>query len=198
MNRLARICVFCGSSAGRGDGFLTAARGLGADLAARGIEVVYGGAHVGTMGALADGCLGAGGRVTGVMPQRLVDREVAHRSLTDLRIVDSMHTRKALMAELADAFIALPGGFGTYDELFEILTWSQIGLHHKPVGLLNVEGFYTPLLDFLQHSVSAGFVQPRHLAMLHVAHDAPSLIAMLENAADDAPVPGKWTLPTDS
>lgn len=198
MSGLKTICVFCGSSSGRGDGFLAAATALGTLLAQRQIRLVYGGAHIGTMGAVAQGCLQAQGQVVGVMPQRLVDREVAHTQLTELHVVDTMHTRKALMADMADAFIALPGGFGTYDELFEILTWAQIGLHQKPIGLLNVAGFYTPLLTFLQGSVDAGFVQPRHMAMLHVADTADELLDRLAAAQDAAPVPGKWTVKTDA
>lgn len=197
MSPIQTICVFCGSSSGRGDSYRQAAAGVGTLLAQQGITLVYGGAHVGTMGALADACLAAGGKAIGVMPQRLVDREVAHSGLTELHIVDSMHARKAKMADLADAFIALPGGFGTYDELFEILTWSQIGLHQKPTGLLNVADFYAPLMTFLRSSVAAGFVQPRHLEMLHVGATAEELLDRLSAAHEGAPVPGKWTLPTD-
>jgi uncharacterized protein (TIGR00730 family) len=196
VSELSKICVFCGSSSGKGESFRQAAAQVGAILAAKGITLVYGGAHVGTMGALADACLAAQGKVIGVMPQRLVDREVAHAGLTELHVVDSMHTRKALMADLSDAFIALPGGFGTYDELFEILTWAQIGMHGKPVGLLNVGGFYTPLLAFLQNAVDAGFVQPRHLAMLQVAETVEELLGKL--AQQQVPVPGKWTVGTDA
>ena len=198
MSDLNAICVFCGSSSGKGDTFRDAASELGALLARQNRTLVYGGAHVGTMGALADACLRAHGRVIGVMPQRLVDREVAHAGLTELFVVDTMHTRKAKMADLADAFIALPGGFGTYDELFEILTWAQIGMHQKPIGLLNIGGFYTPLLVFLQASVDAGFVQPRHLAMLQVADSPLELLEKLEIAQGATPVPGKWTVATDA
>ncbi len=198
MNPLKTICVFCGSSLGVGDTYRVAAAELGGLLAREGIALVYGGAHVGTMGALADACLAAQGTVTGVMPQRLVEREVAHGGLTTLHVVDTMHTRKAMMADMADAFIALPGGFGTYDEMFEILTWAQIGMHQKPVGLLNVGGFYTPLLTFLESAVSAGFVQPRHLAMIQVADTAEALLAKLATAQGSAPVAGKWTVSTDA
>ncbi len=198
MSDLNAICVFCGSSLGKGDTFRDAASELGALLARQNRTLVYGGAHVGTMGALADACLRAQGRVIGVMPQRLVDREVAHPGLTELFVVDTMHTRKAKMADLADAFIALPGGFGTYDELFEILTWAQIGMHQKPIGLLNIGGFYTPLLVFLQVSVDAGFVQPRHLSMLQVADSPLELLEKLEIVRDASPVPGKWTVATDA
>ena len=198
MSSLRTLCVFCGSSSGRGDTFLRAAESLGAVLAQQEIELVYGGAHIGTMGAVANASLAAGGKVIGVMPQRLVEREVAHGSLTELHVVDTMHTRKAKMADLADAFIALPGGFGTYDELFEILTWAQIGMHQKPIGLLNIADFYTPLLTFLRGSVDAGFVQPRHLAMLHVAETPEALLAKLRAARNADAVPGKWTVATDA
>ena len=198
MSRLKTICVFCGSSSGSGETYRHAAAELGALLAQRNLTLVYGGAHVGTMGALADACLAAHGKVIGVMPQRLVDREVAHGGLTELHVVDTMHTRKARMADLADAFIALPGGFGTYDELFEILTWAQIGLHEKPIGLLNIADFYTPLLTFLHGAVAAGFVQQRHFDLLHVAETAADLLDRLARAQDAAPVPGKWTVPTDA
>ena len=198
MSQLRAICVFCGSSSGQGDGFRRAAADLGTLLAQQKRALIYGGAHVGTMGVVADACLAAQGKVVGVMPQRLVDREVAHQHLTELHVVDTMHTRKAMMADRADAFIALPGGFGTYDELFEILTWAQIGLHQKPIGLLNVADFYTPLLTFLRGSVEAGFVQPRHFAMLHVADTPAALLQLLEGAAGTAPTAGKWTVATDA
>lgn len=173
------ICVFCGSALGSELIFQQTAAHLGKLLAENGITLVYGGAHVGTMGVLADACLQAGGRVIGVMPQRLVDREVAHRGLTELIIVETMHQRKAKMVELSDAFIALPGGFGTYDELFEILTWAQIGVHHKPIGLVNVAEFYTPLLTFLQSGVDKGFVQRRILALLNVTETAAQMVGLL-------------------
>jgi uncharacterized protein (TIGR00730 family) len=153
-----RICVFCGSSPGRSEAYAAAAREFGALLAKRGIGVVYGGASVGTMGMLADAALAAGAEVIGVLPRSLVDREVAHRGLTDLRIVDDMHERKATMAALADAFVALPGGAGTLEELFEVWTWSQLGLHHKPIGLLDVQGYYRRLVGFFDHMVEEGFL----------------------------------------
>jgi uncharacterized protein (TIGR00730 family) len=146
---MKRICVFAGSSAGVRPEYLRAAADLGTVLAARGIELVYGGARVGMMGAVAGAVLAGGGRVTGVIPQALVEKEVAHDGLTELRVVTSMHQRKALMADLSDAFIALPGGWGTLDEMFEILTWAQLGLHRKPCGLLNVSGYFDRLLAFL-------------------------------------------------
>ena len=191
------ICIFCGSSSGIGDAYLAAARNLGATLAQRGIGIVYGGAHVGTMGAVADAALAAGGSVTGIMPQRLVDREVAHKSLTRFEVVDTMHQRKARMAELSDAFIALPGGFGTLDELFEILTWAQIGLHQRPIALLDVNGFFQPLVAYLHHANAQGFIADRHLAMLQVHTDVDLLLNAL-SAAEGVAVPGKFTVPTDA
>ena len=164
------ICVFCGSNAGHDPRYRAAAEQLGGLLAARGIELVYGGGNVGLMGAVADACLAAGGTVIGVIPEALVGKEVAgrhvdHRALTRLEVVDSMHTRKARMAELADGFIALPGGFGTFEEFCEILTWGQLGFHAKPIGLLNVNGFYDPLLALFDHAVREGFLRQPNRAM---------------------------------
>jgi uncharacterized protein (TIGR00730 family) len=154
------VCVFCGSSDSVDTRYLDEAAALGRALADREIELVYGGAGIGTMGALADAALAAGGRVTGVIPRSMVKPEVAHANLTALHVVDTMHQRKALMAELADAFVALPGGFGTLDELAEILTWRQLGLHDKPVALFSVHRFFDPLLAFVDHAVAEGFVKP--------------------------------------
>lgn len=155
---MKRICVFCGSSPGRGDRYTSAAAALGRLLAERGIAVVYGGATVGTMGVVADAALKAGGEVYGVIPRALVDREIAHTGLTELFVVADMHERKARMADLADGFIALPGGAGTLEELFEVWTWAQLGLHTKPLGLLDVDGFYEPLGAMLDHMVEEGFL----------------------------------------
>lgn len=175
------ICVYCGSSSGFDSTYIDAARAFGALLGRRGLNVVYGGGDVGLMGAVADATLAAGGEVVGVIPQGLVDREVAHGGLTELHIVHSMHERKALMAELSDAFVALPGGLGTLEELFEILTWAQLGLHHKPVGILNVAGYYDALVAFVDHTVEAGFVRPQHRE-LFVAHDnAEALLAAMDD-----------------
>ena len=185
-----RICVFCGSSPGLQAQFGVAAERLGEALAAAGIGLVYGGASVGLMGRLADRVLAAGGEVIGVIPRALVDMEVAHAGLADLRVVGSMHERKALMADLADGFIALPGGLGTLDELFEILTWAQLGLHHKPIGLLDVAGYFAPLLAFLDGAVAARFVAPPHRAMLHVADDPTALLDAFR--AYQPPPPFKW------
>jgi len=185
-----RLCVFCGSSRGQDPVYLAAARSLGETLAAQGIELVYGGASVGLMGAVADAALEKGGLVIGVMPQALVDKEIAHRSLSDLRVVGSMHERKALMAELADGFIALPGGLGTFEELFEVWTWAQLGYHRKPCALLNAGGFYDKLTDFLDDVVERGFVKPIHRAMLIVEEEPAGLIAAVR--AYEPPKVDKW------
>lgn len=187
---MKRICVYSGSSAGIRNDYADAARDLGCALAGRGIGLVYGGAHVGLMGAVADAALDAGGEVIGVIPQSLVDKEVAHRGLPDLRIVHSMHERKALMADLADGFIALPGGWGTLEELFETVTWAQLGLHQKPCGLLNVSGYFDGLLTFVEHAVREGFLRQAHADALLVA-DSPS--ALLEAFGDYQPAAvAKW------
>jgi uncharacterized protein (TIGR00730 family) len=167
-----RLCVFCGSSPGNDPIYLDAARRFGALLAERGLGLVYGGGDIGLMGALADAVLAGGGEVIGVIPRALVKREVAHFGLSDLRIVGSMHDRKALMADLADAFVALPGGLGTLEELCEILTWAQLGIHDKPCGLLDVRGYFAPFLAFLDHVVDTGFMSRDSRALLVVA-DAP-------------------------
>ena len=169
MAALRRVCVFCGSKHGARPEYTEAARAMGAALAAAGIDLVYGGGQVGLMGVVADAVLDAGGDVIGVIPHHMSDREIAHYGLTDLRIVGSMHERKALMYELSDGFVALPGGLGTLEELFEITTWSQLGLHAKPTGLLDVEGFYAPLVRFLDQLVTEGFVAESHRRLLRVA-----------------------------
>ena len=187
---MTRVCVFAGSSSGSRPEYRTAAEELGRELAARGIELVYGGAHVGLMGAVADAVLAGGGRATGVIPNALVEKEVAHRGLTDLRIVTSMHQRKALMADLSDAFVALPGGWGTLDEMFEILTWAQLGLHRKPCGLLNVQGYFDRLLAFLDHTVEQGFVRREYGALLAVSDGPSTLLDALR--AQTPPAVEKW------
>ena len=154
-----RVCVFCGSSPGRSPEYAAAARRLGSLLARRGVGLVYGGGNVGLMGIVADAVLAEGGEVVGVIPRALVDRELAHRGLTDLRVVGSMHERKALMAALSDAFVALPGGFGTLDELVEIITWRQLELHAKPIGLLDAAGFWDPFAGLVEHLRTAGFLR---------------------------------------
>jgi uncharacterized protein (TIGR00730 family) len=192
-----RVCVFCGASSGRLPAYAVAARTLGAALAARGLGLVYGGGRVGLMGAVADGALAAGGEVIGVIPQELVDRELAHRGLTELRVVGSLHERKALMAELSDAFVALPGGFGTLDELLEQLTWSQLGLHAKPIGLLDVDGYWRPLVELARHATGEGFVREADLASIAVADEAELLLDRLTRMTrEDRPRP-KWTRPPE-
>jgi uncharacterized protein (TIGR00730 family) len=176
---MKRILVFCGSSPGRRPEYAAAAAELGGLLAARGIGVVYGGASVGLMGALADAALGAGGEVIGVIPRRLVESEIAHAGLSDLRIVETMHERKALMAELSDAVIAMPGGTGTLDELFEMFTWSQLGLHRKPIGLLDVADYWERLLAFLDHMVEERFIYAEHRDTLIVDREAATLLERL-------------------
>jgi uncharacterized protein (TIGR00730 family) len=176
---IRRLCVFCGSSAGTKPEYARAAADLGQTAAARGIELVYGGGRVGLMGALADGCLAAGGRVIGVIPEALATKELAHQGCTSLHVVASMHERKALMAELSDGFLALPGGLGTLEELFEVWTWGQLGFHKKPCGLLNTAGFYDRLLEFLSGAAEQQFLRPEHVAMLAVADDAETLLARL-------------------
>ena len=173
---MKRICVFTGSSTGSRAEYLAAARAMGDALVRRQIGLVYGGARIGLMGALADAVLAARGHVTGVIPKALVAREVAHAGLTDLRIVASMHERKALMTDLADGFIALPGGWGTMEEFFEVLTWGQLGLHRKPCGLLNVGGFFDGLLSFIDHSIDEGFVRREHRPMVLVSESPDALL----------------------
>ncbi len=185
-----RVCVFCGSNRGSSPAYAEAATELGAALAASGVGLVYGGGDVGLMGVVADATLAAGGEVIGVMPEALVAKEIAHRGLTELRVTGSMHERKALMAELADGFVALPGGLGTFDELCEILTWGQLGLHTKPVALLDVDGFWDPFAALLDRAVEAGFLRAAHRDL---AHRAPSVAAALELLAAPPPPPAhKW------
>ena len=176
---MKRICVFCGSSLGNRTDYSEAAVTLGGVLARRGIGLVYGGGNVGLMGVIADAVLEAGGEVIGVIPHALAKREIEHQGLTQLHVVDSMHTRKAMMADLADAFIAMPGGVGTFEEFFEAVTWTQLGLHRKPCGLLNVAGFYAPLAAFIDQAVSEGFIKPVHRASIVVDDDAERLLDTL-------------------
>jgi uncharacterized protein (TIGR00730 family) len=185
-----RICVFSGSSPGGDVAYRAAATDLGHRLAERGIELVYGGAQVGLMGTVADAALEGGGHVIGVIPQSLVDREIAHPAIGDLRVVESMHERKALMADLSDAFVALPGGVGTLEELFEVYTWNQLGLHAKPLGLFNVRGYYDGLARFLDHAVEERFVTRESRAMLLVSEHLDELIDGLDGW--QAPRQPKW------
>ncbi len=191
---LQRVCVFCGSSHGRRVEYSQAAQQMGATLARRGIELVYGGGHIGLMGVLADAVLACSGRVIGVIPQALEALELAHRRLSELRVVGSMHERKALMAELSDAFIALPGGFGTLEEFCEVLTWSQLGFHAKPCGLLNVAGFFDPLLALFDHAVTEGFLRPENRQLVLQSQDAGDLLNALA-AFVPPPDVQKWILP---
>jgi uncharacterized protein (TIGR00730 family) len=180
---LGTVCVFCGSSTGDDPVFAAAARAFGRTLARRGTAVVYGGGHVGLMGVLADAALAAGGQVVGVIPVSLAERELAHSRLTRLFVQPSMHERKAKMASLADAFVAMPGGLGTLDELFEIWTWAQLGFHDKPIGLLNTAGFFTPLLELTAHMARAGFVREANLELVLADDDGESLLRRLEARA---------------
>jgi uncharacterized protein (TIGR00730 family) len=184
------VCVFCGSNAGNDPRFASAAREFGELLAKEGIALVYGGGHVGLMGIIADAVLANGGKAIGVIPRALWDREVGHRGLTELHIVETMHERKAMMASLADAFVALPGGLGTLEEIFEVWTWAQLGIHAKPLGFLDVAGFYGPLMGFLDRNVEAGFIRARHRATAIVDSDP---VALLRRLADcDPPRVAKW------
>jgi hypothetical protein len=182
--------VFSGSSPGARPEYAAAARALGRDLAGRGLRVVYGGAGVGLMAVVADAALSAGGEVIGVIPQQLVDREVAHRGLPDLRITGSMHERKATMAELSDGFVALPGGLGTLEEFAEVLTWSQLGLQSKPCGLLDVAGYYSSLLAFLDHAIAERFVRAEHREMVLADTDPGRLLDAMQQWVP--PKAGKW------
>jgi uncharacterized protein (TIGR00730 family) len=173
---MKRVCVFCGSSAGRDPRYAEMAGRLGSTLARRGIGLVYGGGSIGLMGAVADAALAAGGEVVGVIPKALQLRELAHGKLTTLHVVASMHERKAKMAELAHAFVALPGGMGTLEELAEILTWAQLGLHARPCGLLDVAGYYRPLIAFFDQAVAEGFLRPEHRQLFLVAEDPDALL----------------------
>jgi len=187
---LKAVTVFCGSSVGGDAAFASAAEGLGRALATSGRTLVYGGGRVGLMGRVADAALAAGGHVIGVIPEALMAREIGHRGLPDLRVVGSMHERKALMVALGDAFVAMPGGFGTLDELFETVTWSQLGIHAKPIGLLNVSGYFDFLLRFADRAASDGFVRAAHRDLLVVASEPAALLNDLE--AFEAPPASKF------
>jgi uncharacterized protein (TIGR00730 family) len=184
------ICVYCGSNTGTGERYVEAAKALGALLAERGIGLVYGGAGKGLMGVLADAVLAAGGKAQGVIPKALMAKEIAHPSLDELHVVNSMHERKAMMAELSDGFIAMPGGFGTLEEIVEMLTWAQLGIHQKPCALLNIDGYFDGLLAFFEHAETQGFVRPAHRRMLLVEADAARLIERCRDYR--APSVGKW------
>lgn len=185
-----RIAVYCGSSGGVGNQFLDAAREAGTYLAERGIDVVYGGGRVGMMGAVANAALAAGGKVYGVIPEKLKTREIAHDGLTELHVVDGMHPRKTMMASMADAFIALPGGWGTLEEVFEVVTWTQLNYHRKPVGLLNIRGYYNHLIAFLDHAAAEGFIRPIHRPLLANANTLEELLDRMAKTV--IPDVGRW------
>lgn len=190
---LNAVAVFCGASSGQDDQHRYAAGALGQAMASRDISLVYGGSSCGLMGALADAVLSHGGKAIGVIPQALADHEIAHTALTELIVVDSMHSRKFKMASLSDAFIAMAGGFGTLDESFEALTWTQLGIHEKPLGFLNISGYYDHLLQFIDHQVTEGFVKPAHRDMI-VSDDTPdALLQALSSVV--VPTTGKWVNP---
>lgn len=178
---MKRICVFTGSREGRNSVYRKAAGNLGKILAARGVGIVYGGGHVGLMGVLADAALAGGGEVIGIIPEGIVELEVAHEGLTELRIVKSMHERKAVMAELSDGFIVLPGGLGTLEEMMEVISWVYLRFIKKPIGILNVEGYFDPLFAFFRHAAGEGFVHEAYKELFRVSEDPAVLIAMLEN-----------------
>jgi hypothetical protein len=195
MAALARVCVFCGSKHGAKTSYTMTARKLGAVLADRGLGLVYGGGDIGLMGEVADSALSEGAEVVGVIPEFMIDHEVAHDGLTELRVVDSMHERKAVMTQLADAFVALPGGWGTLEELFEVITWAQLDLHRKPVGLLNVAGYFDPLIEFIDRAVTDGFIRERHRSLLVDDDDIGRLFDTLATRADDdgGALTDKWS-----
>jgi uncharacterized protein (TIGR00730 family) len=188
---IRRICVFCGSSVGVDPQYRSAAQELAQLMVSERIGLVYGGGRVGLMGVVADAVIEAGGSATGVIPHALWEREVGHTGLHELEIVDTMHERKARMAELSDAFVAMPGGIGTMEELFEVWTWAQLGIHGKPCALLNVDGFYDPLVDFVDHLVERGFLRPQHRAMLLVESEPDALLRRLRGY--QPPAVQKWT-----
>ena len=190
---MKRICVFCGSSEGARPEYAQAARQMGRALAEQGMGLVYGGGRVGLMGIVADAVMQAGGEAIGVIPEALMRREVGHHGLTELHVVASMHERKALMADLSGGFVALPGGYGTFEEFCEVITWSQLGIHPKPCGLLNVAGYYAPLLAMFDHTVAEGFVRPQHRALVLEDTDPAGLIARMRGFVP--PGTEKWIAP---
>ncbi len=190
MSRFQRICVFCGSQPGKDPQYLEVARSLGKSLAERGIDVVYGGAQVGCMGAVADSALDHGAKVYGVIPHRLQSKEIAHARLTELYRVESMHQRKSLMGQLCQGFVVLPGGWGTLEEMFEVLTWTQLGYHRKPLGIINVNGYYDSLINFADHANQQGFLRDEHRACLISRPNVDSLLDALEEV--ELPETAKW------
>jgi hypothetical protein len=190
--QIKRVCVFCGSSTGARAAYGEAAARLGRELAKSGVALVFGGGRVGLMGILADSVLGGGGQAIGVMPRSLVEKEIAHTSLTDLHVVESMHQRKALMADLSDAFLLLPGGFGSWEEFCEIVTWLQLGIHRKPCAILNVAGYYNSLLSLADHASSEGFLRPAHHKMIIVEDDPHAVLSQLARVSIPSEV--KWVI----
>lgn len=195
MRQLRRVCVFCGSNFGCDERYRSAAQELGTLLATRKQALVYGGGSVGLMGVIADTVLAAGGEVTGVIPRMLATKELLHMGVADMRVVADMHSRKALMAELSDCFIALPGGYGTFEELLEVITWGQLGIHEKPVGLLNVAGFFDPLIAMFEHAIAKAFIRPEHRRLIVVEESPARLLDTL--ATHDMPVVRKWMGPDE-
>jgi uncharacterized protein (TIGR00730 family) len=196
MNSIKSLCVFCGSSQGDRSVFAEAARHVGETLGRRGIALVYGGAGVGLMGVVADAALKAGGKVVGVIPESLFGKEIAHRELTKLHRVHSMHERKTLMYDLSDGFIALPGGMGTLEEIFEVITWAQLGLHQKPCGFLNVDGYFDALLGFIDQMVARGFMKEKHRGLVQAASTIDGLLKAFEDFR--APRLDKWIEPEET
>jgi uncharacterized protein (TIGR00730 family) len=188
---ISNICVYCGSSTGAQPIYKEAATEMGMEIAARGLTLVYGGGKVGLMGAVADGALAAGGRVVGVMPQALVDKEIAHKGLSELHVVASMHERKAKMAELSHAFVAMPGGFGTFEEIFEVMTWAQLGYHEKACAILNIAGFYDTLIGFVGHAISEGFIGAGHFAAFLISTSPAEMLDTILKY--DPPLLDKWS-----
>lgn len=187
---MQRICVFCGSNVGARPEYRAEAWVLGEAIVRRGLTLVYGGGNIGLMGVLADAVLELGGEVIGVIPDSLMRKEVGHTGITDLRVVESMHERKAIMSDLSDAFIAMPGGLGTFEEFFEIVTWAQLGIHRKPCGLFNVEGYFDKLLEFLNHAVDEEFLKPKHAKLVCASDSIEDLLTQLETF--ESPVVEKW------
>ena len=195
MSELKSVCVFCGSKVGVDDGYREQATLLGRLLAEQNIRLVFGGGSIGLMGVAADAVLESGGEVTGVIPSMLANKELLHPDVSDMHRVDDMHARKALMAELSDAFIALPGGYGTFEELFEIITWAQLGIHEKNIGLLNVAGFFDPLVRMIDHAIQEGFIKPNHRDFIVVEERPDALLKRL--AEHQIPKVKKWLKPQD-
>lgn len=191
MTDIKSVCVFCGSSIGAGVEYSQSAVNLGAELARNEVTLVYGGGSTGLMGLMADSALKYGGKVIGIIPKALRDREIQHTGLAELHVVDSMHTRKAMMAQLSDAFVALPGGFGTYEELFEVITWAQLGIHKKPILILNTAGFYDPFFEMVRHSVEEGFIRPMDPGLIRTTTHYKEVLTLL-NEKPEQDIRPKW------